>query len=80
MERASGNVGEGGAHPDGAAPVKGSGGFDGGVWRRSRSMSGGHRTCMSGPARARNTLLPIRATSSAKDRRGGDEVLHLRHL
>jgi hypothetical protein len=36
-----------------------------------------HRTCLSGPVRARNPLLPIRATSSAKDRCGGDGVLCL---
>jgi hypothetical protein len=40
----------------------------------------GHRTCLSGPTIARNPLFPSGATSSARDHRGGDGVLSLRHL
>jgi hypothetical protein len=40
----------------------------------------GHQTYLSGPARAQNPLFSIGATSSAKDRRGGDGVLSLRRL
>jgi hypothetical protein len=40
----------------------------------------GHRTCLSGPARARNPPFPTGAASSAREHRGGDGVLSLRCL
>jgi hypothetical protein len=44
MERVPSKVGEDNAHPDGAASVKGGGGFSGGVRQRSRLVSGGRRS------------------------------------
>jgi hypothetical protein len=40
----------------------------------------GHRTCLSDPTRVLNPFFPTGATSSARDCRGGDDVLSMRRL